>query len=515
MLHRTLLLACVAVCCLGADGGMAFTVSMPQPANHIFHVVVRCDGLTGELQDFKLPQWSPGYYGIGDYSRNVSNFHAEDGAGHSLAFEKIAKNAWRVVAANAPLVMLNYDVFGNISFSASNYLGEDRAYISPSGMMVYMPSRLNRPVTVTIQLPAQWKRISTGLEPAKGKLNTFEASDFDVLYDSPLLIGNQEYFQFDVQGVPHYVAIENVAAEVDRPKMIADLKTMVTAAAALIGAVPYKHYTFLMMGRGGGGIEHSNSSANQFDGTSLSTPTGYLRWLSFISHEYFHNFNVKRIRPLALGPFDYDQENLTNMLWVSEGLSVYYEDLVLVRAGLMTKEQYLAKMAAAIGTFENASGHHYQSATESSQNTWNSGSGVGGDRNTTISYYNNGSMLGAMLDLSIRQGSGNRKSLDDAMRGLYRKFYLTKKRGFTDAEFRAECEGAAGSDLGEIFEYASTTKEVNYAKYFALAGLRLDTTNEDAEGGYIGLDTDPREIPPMEMPSGGRGGRGRARAFEL
>jgi predicted metalloprotease with PDZ domain len=495
---------------------MAFTVSMPQPANHIFHVVVRCEGLTGELQDFKLPQWSPGYYGIGDYSRNVSNFHAEDGAGHSLAFEKVAKNAWRVVAANAPLVMLNYDVFGNISFSASNYLGEDRAYISPSGMMVYMPSRLNRPVTVTIQLPAQWKRISTGLEPAKGKLNTFEASDFDVLYDSPLLIGNQEYFQFDVQGVPHYVAIENVAADVDRPKMIADLKTMVTAAAALIGAVPYKHYTFLMMGRGGGGIEHSNSSANQFDGTSLSTPTGYLRWLSFISHEYFHNFNVKRIRPLALGPFDYDQENLTNMLWVSEGLSVYYEDLVLVRAGLMTKEQYLAKMATAIGTFVNATGHHYQSATEASQNTWETGSGVAGDRNTTISYYNNGAMLGTMLDLKIREGSGNRKSLDDVMRGLYKKYYLEKKRGFTDAEFRAECEGAAGSDLGEIFEYASTTKEVNYAKYFALAGLRLDATNEDADGGYIGLDTDPREIPLMEMPaSGGRGGRGRARAFEL
>src|SRR5581483_4375105 len=166
-------------------------------------------------------------------------------------------------------------------------------------------------------------------------------------------------------GVPHFVAVENVPPEVDRRRMVDDLRTMVTAATQLMGDVPYRHYTFLMMGRGAGGIEHSNSSSNQFDGTSLTTPQGYLRWLSFICHEYFHNFNVKRIRPLALGPFDYDQENLTEMLWVSEGLSVYYQDLVLVRAGLMTRDQYLTKIAAAISTFENTPGRRYQSATES------------------------------------------------------------------------------------------------------------------------------------------------------
>lgn len=508
MLRRAFLLAVCAGICL-ANGKMAFEVSMPQPASHTYHVTFRCQGLGGELQDFKMPNWSPGYYGIGDYSRNVSNFHAEDSSGHALAWEKVTRNTWRVVAENAAAIVLNYDVFGDTSFAANTYLGEDRGYISPSGMFVYLPGNLQHPVTVEISLPANWKRISSGLEPVKGAANTFEAADFDALYDSPILIGNQEYFQFDVKGVPHYVAIENVAAGVDRPKMVADLKTMVTAATELMGDIPYKHYTFLMMGRGNGGIEHSNSSSNQFDGNSLSTPAGYLRWLSFICHEYFHNYNVKRIRPLALGPFDYDQENLTNMLWVSEGLSVYYQDLVLVRAGLMTRDQYLTKMAAAIGSFENADGHHYQSATESSQNTWNSGSGVVGDRNTTVSYYNNGAMLGAMLDLKIRQGSGNRKSLDDVMRGLYRTYYLRKKRGFTDAEFRAECESAAGENLSEIFQYASTTKEVDYAKYFALAGLKLDAAAETAPGGFIGVDTQNREIPVNEIAaSGARGARG-------
>jgi predicted metalloprotease with PDZ domain len=493
-----------------AQDGMAFTVFMQQPGTHTLHVTFRCDGLKGELQDFKMSAWSPGYYGIGDYSRNVSNFRAEDGAGHVLPFEKTARNTWRVVTGNSPAIVLNYDVFGATSFAANTYVGEDRAYLSPSGVFVHVAGEVQHPVTVTIQLPSNWKQIATGLEPVKGKPGTFSAENFDVLYDCPILMGNQEYLQFAVKGVPHYVAIENVQEDVDRPKMVTDLKTMVTAATQLMGDVPYRHYTFLMMGRGGGGIEHSNSSSNQFDGTRLSTPNGYLRWLSFICHEYFHNFNVKRIRPLALGPFDYDQENLTNMLWVSEGLSVYYQDLVLVRAGLMTKAQYLDKMATVIGSFDNASGHHYQSATESSWNTWSAGSGIGGDRNTTISYYNNGAMLGAMLDLKIRDGSQNRKSLDDVMRALYKKYYLDKKRGFTDAEFRQECESAAGGDMREVFEFAATTKEVNYGKYFALAGLKLDSTGAEAPGAYLGLDTHTQELPPSAMPvGGGRGGRGR------
>lgn len=508
MFKRVVLFLLLSASVCLAQGKMAFTVSMPQPSNHTYHVTFRCEGLQGELQDFKMPQWSPGYYGIGDYARFVSNFHARDAAGHELAWEKVTKNTWRVVAANASTVVLDYDVFGNTSFAANNYLGDDRGYLSPSGLLVNLAGHLQHPVTVTIHMPANWTKISTGLEEVRGEKNTFEAPDFDVLYDSPILIGNQERLEFEVKGVPHYVAIENIPAQVDRTKMVADLKAMVTAATELMGHVPYKHYTFLMMGRGGGGIEHANSSSNQFNGQSLTTPDGYLRWLSFISHEYFHNFNVKRIRPLALGPFDYDQENLTNMLWVSEGLTVYYEDIVLVRAGLMTKEQYLAEMGRAIGKFENSPGRHYQSATESSLNTWNSSSGIGGDRNTTISYYDNGAMLGAMLDLKIRESSGNRRSLDDVMRGMYEKYYVQKKRGFTDAEFKAECESAAGTNLDELFSYASTSREVDYAKYFALAGLKLTEKSEAAPGGSIGLDTRTKEVPPNELPAG-RGGRAR------
>lgn len=502
------LLAVLTACAPGASGQtaqptFAFSVSMPQPGNHTLHVTFHSEGLKGELQDFKMPVWSPGFYGVGDYSRNVLNFRAEDGAKHALPWEKVTKDTWRVAAGNAHVIVLNYDVFGATSFAANTYLGDDRAYLSPSGVFVYLPGMTQHPVTVTIALPSNWKQISTGLEPVSHESNTFYAPNFDVLYDSPILMGNQEYLRFDVKGVPHFVAIENLSETVDRKKMIADLQKMVTAATQMIGDVPYKHYTFLLMGRGNGGIEHLNSASIQFDGKSLDTPAGYLRWLAYVSHEYFHNFNVKRIRPIALGPFNYDMENLTHMLWVSEGLSVYYETLVLVRAGLMTRGQYLDEMKRAIASFENSPGHHYQSATESSWNTWNAGSGVGGDRNTSISYYDNGAMLGAMLDLKIRSESKNRMSLDDVMRALYRKYYLQKRRGFTDAEFRQECENAAGGDLAEVFSYADSTTDVDYAKYFELAGLALTSKAEDVPGAYLGVNTHLQEAPPKTAAGGG------------
>ena len=462
---------------------------MPQPASHVFNVTLRAEGLEGATVDFKMPAWAPGYYRILDFAKNVSNFRAADAAGHALAWEKTALNTWRVAAGNAPAVVLNYDVTATTQFVAQTYLGEARAFISAPGLYLHVSGhRQKQPVTVTFELPAGWTKIATGLDPVPGKRNAFSAPDFDVLYDCPTLVGSQEWIEFEAAGRPHRAAIENVPASVDRAKMAADLKRMVEAATRLIGDVPYRHYTFLLMGKGNGGIEHLNSAAIAFNGESLSTEPGYRRWLSYVAHEYFHNFNVKRIRPIALGPFDYDRENITSMLWVSEGLSVYYQDLVLVRAGLISSEQYLEKMAASMSRFESAAGHRYQSAVESSLNTWGF-SGVGNDRNTTISYYDNGAMLGALLDLGIRRHSENRKSLDDVMRALYRTYYQEKKRGFTDAEFRDECERAAGGSLEEVFGYAGIAKEMDYAKYFEYAGLAVSSERQEAPGTWLGVNT--------------------------
>ncbi|HEV2446151.1 MAG TPA: PDZ domain-containing protein, partial [Candidatus Sulfopaludibacter sp.] len=461
------------------------TVTMERPAEHSFHVAFRCDGLADPIEDFTMPAWAPGYYRIMDYEKYVSHFRARDGEGHDLPWEKVTPNTWRV--AGAPSITVEYDVSANSIFGVQNYLNEKRGYISPPGLYMYVAGHLGEPVTVAIQTPDGWPHIATGLDRVPGKPNTFSAPDFDFLFDCPTLMGNQEALRFDVRGVPHYVAVENVPDSVNRDQMLADLKKMVEAATRLMGDIPYRHYTFLLMGTGNGGIEHLNSASISFSGNSLTSENGYRGWLSYVAHEYFHNFNVKRIRPIALGPFDYETENLTNMLWVSEGLSVYYQDLLLVRAGLITRQQYLEKMETSMGRFQSAGGHHYQSATDSSMHTWGN-SGVGLDRNTTISYYENGGMIGAMLDLAIRHASRNARSLDDVMRGLYRKYYREKKRGFTDAEFRQECEAAAGAPMEEVLSYASTTRDPDYARYFAYAGLATSVAEAEAPGTLLGLN---------------------------
>ena len=476
------------------QGTMAFTVSMERPHTHTYHVILRCEGLKGETQDFKMPVWTPGFYQIMDYSRNVLNFSAEDGAGNPLAWEKTSKNTWRVKSGRSAAISVSYDVYAFTRFVAESYLDDKMGFISPTGVFMHVAGRIQQPVTVTVKPFPDWKRESTGLDPVKGKPDTFFASDFDALYDSPILLGNQEILSFEVQGIPHTFAVLNLGT-FDRQRFLADYKRMVETAAALIGDIPYRRYAFLVIGPGGGGLEHANSTALTLNPAGLEDPAGYKRWLRFVTHEYFHHYNVKRIRPLDLGPFDYDKENYTRLLWVSEGFTSYYEDLLLKRAGLITRDDVFEAARSNIANYENIPGHRFQSAAESSFDTWLHPFGRGGNAaNTSISYYDKGAALGMLLDFKIRTETKNRKSLDDVMRALYQEYYKEKKRGFTDGEFRSVCERIAGGPLAEFFDvYVNTTKDIDYAKYLAYAGLGIDLGPRPGAGAYLGTSIEERE----------------------
>jgi len=497
---KLIILASLTLILLGAAlalgqtmGTMAFTVSMDQPNTHYYHIEFRCDGLGGDAQDLKMPVWMPGYYRIMDYSKDVVNFKAVDGAGHPLSWAKTTKNTWHVKTANAPQFVVSYDVYAFTVFVGNNYLDDQRGYIVGPGTYMHIAGMINRPVTVTFKPYRSWS-VANGLDPVPGQPNTFSAPDFDLLYDCPTMFGNFEQLQFDVKGIPHTIVLERIPASVDRNKIVADFKTIVTTATELIGDIPYKHYTFLCIGTGAGGVEHLTSAAMLSNGEGLTTPQGYRGWLGFASHEYFHTFNVKRIRPIALGPFDYDRENYTDMLWVSEGFTSYFSALILERAGLTTRDQYLDSLSNGMARLENGSAHLFQSAAQSSIDTWTSGGRGGGSGdenavNTTISYYSKGSALGPVLDFAIRNATNNQKSLDTVMGTLYKEFYQEKKRGFTDAEFREVCERTAGTSLAEFFDdYVYSTKEVDFAKYFEYGGLKLDTELRAKPGAYLGAD---------------------------
>jgi predicted metalloprotease with PDZ domain len=455
---------------------MRYMVSMPDPANHIFHVSLFCKGVRKDLLDCRMPAWTPGYYQIMNYAKHLDHFQAHDGIGRELVWDKTDSNTWRVQSHKSDTVLLEYDVMTTKQFVAESWLDESRAYITPAGVFLYVEGYIRNPVTVEVKPGPKWKQIATGLDSVAGRPNVYRATDFDVLYDSPILVGDLESLApFYVRGVPHYFVGWQLG-EFDRQQLMNDLKKIVEASVAVIGDLPYKHYTFIGIGPGRGGIEHLNSTTIGFSGKDLGNPGGRERMLSFITHEYFHHYNVKRIRPVALGPFDYQRENRTNMLWVSEGLTVYYEYLIPRRAGLLPAEDMLKAFQRDIAAFENSPGHRYQSLTSASAETWSEGPfGRKGDSvNMTISYYEKGPAVGMLLDFAIRHATNNQKSLDDVMRLLYKQFYKDRKRGFTDEEFQEACETVAGTKLEEVFSYTSTTKDLDYTKYLGYAGLSIE-----------------------------------------
>ncbi len=330
-------------------------------------------------------------------------------------------------------------------------------------------------VTVRVIPAPGWHRVATGIDSSTTLPFTYLAHDFDQLYDSPILAGNlEELPSFIVKGIPHRFVGVNLG-EFDRAQLISDLKRIVEASAAMMGDIPYDQYTFLAIGPGRGGIEHANSCSISFSGKELTTASGRLRMLSFIAHEYFHLYNVKRIRPIELGPFDYQRENRTHLLWVSEGFTVYYEYLLLKKAGLSTPDELFRAFQSNIAAYENTPGHLYQTLAEASYTTWSDGpfGNSSGSLDKTISYYDKGPVVALLLDFAIRHETRNKRSLDDVMRLLYTRYYQQQHRGFTDQEFRQACESVAGAPLDELFDYVNTVRTVDYDKYLAYAGLTL------------------------------------------
>ncbi|MDZ7635681.1 MAG: hypothetical protein U5L72_15115 [Bacteroidales bacterium] len=469
------------------ESGIKYRVSMDDAVNHNFRVTMTLAGVTGDSILLKMPVWTPGYYWIQNYPKNLSRLEIRDAAGQTRAFRKTSKNAWQVATGGAGSLTASWVVYGNSHSVADPFIDTTHAFIVPAALFLYPAEGLQSPSEVSFDLYPGWTTISTGLDPVPGKERTYSASSYDVLFDSPVLAGNQEVMTFAVNSVPHHIAVLN-PGKYDRETLKRDYSKVVESAVSIIGEMPYNHYTFLIMGKGMGGLEHLNSMAvftgREEGNIHPSERRSFNGWMKFIAHEFFHLYNIKTIRPIALGPFDYDRENYTNMLWVSEGFTVYYEHIIMNRAGFMTPDEMLESLSGSITAYESIPGSRVQSATLSSFDTWiNFFSRSENSRNTTISYYDKGCGLGLLLDLMIRQSTGNRKSLDDVMRALYYDYHKGLGRGFTDEEFRTECETVAGTDLGDIFGWASSTVRPDYDRYLDYAGLWLSEEAASDPGG--------------------------------
>lgn len=459
-----------------AVSAIQYTLSMPDPTNHCFHIELSCSGWNEDTICFKMPRWMPGYYQIMDYGKEVKNFSAKDQNGKNIIIRNPDWNTWQLIIKKGTPFSLAYDVKADRKFVANSYLDTTHGYIVTAGAFMYIRGHIYTPVSLTLIQNDKWTGTATGLDPVHGTTNQFTASDFDILYDCPILMGNlEELPSFMIKGIEHrFMAWE--PGSFDREEFMQDLKRVIKSGTDIFGDIPYKQYTFIGIGPGFGGIEHLNNTTVSFDGNRLKGKASMIRILSYLGHEYFHNFNVKRIRPYELGPFDYDKENRTNLLWVSEGLTVYYEYLIVKRAGLMNERELFTNFESNIDAYENDPGRLFQSLSQASFNTWSDG--PFGNRESgpdkAISYYDKGPVIGMILDFTIRNATLNKKSLDDVMRLLYRKYYKELNRGFTDAEFQEVCELVAGVSLAPEFEYVYTKMDIDYSAYLSYAGLQID-----------------------------------------
>jgi len=460
---------------------MTYTVDCQDPGRHIYHLTLDLAGIAPGHHRVDLPVWTPGSYDIENYSRHVFAMQAFDQTGRPLAIEKTSKATWEFDTPTAG-ASLHYSVYAFELSVSGSHLDDTHAYWNGANLFFYADGVKDQPIDVHIQAPPGWYA-STGLPADPDDPMHLVADTFDTLVDSPVEVGTHRRYTFRVDDKLHTVALWGTGNQ-DDAQLVADTRTIVETQAAMFGGLPYRDYTFIfhISGRGTGGLEHLNSTTCGFSRTGFKPAKRYRRALSLIAHEFFHLWNVKRIHPDMLGPFDYSQEVYTHLLWAMEGFTDYYAYLSLRRAGLYTVKDYLTAIADDLKSYERRPGRWVMSLEQSSFDTWMQEYRPDADSpNRAISYYLKGGLVGLALDLEIRRRTHNQRTLDDVLRLLFER-YGRHGQGFPEPVYQATAEEVAGSSLADFFgRYIRGVAEVPFDELLATAGLTVEriTKNPD------------------------------------
>jgi len=479
-----------------------YTLTFPAPHTHYVHVRAELPIVDGDSIELSMAVWTPGSYLVREFSRHVEAVTAETSSGSPLRVEKTMKNRWRVAvprlragqAGGADTVIVSYRVYGREMSVRTNWIESDFAFINGAPTFLTIVGEAARPHEVSIVPAAGWTRSVTALDPVRQKPDTtFCAPDYDTLVDSPILVGNPDVHEFSVDGVPHILANAGDTTFFDAPAAVKDLEAIVQAHKAFWGTFPYQRYVFInLITEAGGGLEHARSSVLMTSRWATRTRKAYLRWLELASHELFHAWNIKRLRPIELGPFDYEREMITQSLWVVEGITDYYGDVLVLRAGRSSGQEFLDSLSDKIEELQTTPGRAVRSVTHASMDAWIKLYRPDENTpNTAISYYTKGAVVAFLLDAKIRHLTRGARSLDDVMRDAYGRYSGTC--GFTPDEFRALTERVAGSDLGPFWRTAiEGTDELDYSEALDVFGLQFRPANGAPNGkpkAWIGATT--------------------------
>jgi predicted metalloprotease with PDZ domain len=467
---------------------ITYKVSLREPQTRYATVTIEIINYKKEELRLRMPVWTPGSYMVREFSRNVESVVASDFVGVELPVEKIDKNTWVLRNQKTQSFTLVYRVYANEMSVRTTFINDETAFLAGSSLFLLPVGLEHLPGKVVLDKPTHWTKIATGLKGIEDEPHTYSFAHYDELIDCPIQVGQFDTISFSVKGIPHYVALVG-HSNVVKDKLKTDLQKICETTAAIVDRVDFSHYWFFVhhTDKGGGGLEHMNSTAVGMPRWNYSNEEQYLGFLRLCAHEYFHTWNVKRIRPLELGPFDYHKEVYTDLLWVAEGITTYYDKLIMYRAGYMTREKLLQSLAGSISYTENTPGGKVQTLAMASRDAWikfyrpdeNS-------INSSISYYTKGAVAALMLDLEIRRGSKNKFTLDDLLTRLYDEFYVKKNRGFSAKEFMEAASKLAGVSLDGFFNtMIYSTKSPHYDRLFQQFGIVYETKENPSP--FLGL----------------------------
>lgn len=464
-----------------------YRVAMSQPSAHLFEVELTVTGWTASRLDLKMPVWTPGSYLVREYARHVQDFQAKAG-GQVLPWQKLSKHHWQVQTGTHPTVTVSYRVFANELTVRTNHLDTTHGYFNGAALFFYIPGYQDQPIQIQIQPPEPTWQVATPLPAIDTAGYQFVAADFDTLVDSPFEVGIHQTYPFEAVGKHHAYVIWG-KGNYDAAQMIADTQAIVQVEADLFGGLPYDQYLFLLhlSASGYGGLEHKTSCTLNYPRFGLKARDKYIRFMQLVAHEFFHLWNVKRIRPKALEQFDYEAENYTPSLWFSEGTTSFYDLVIPFRAGIYSAKTYLDELSKEITRFLNTPGRRVQPLQESSFDAWiklyrpdaNS-------PNAQISYYLKGEMVTLLLDLLIRDRTYHQRSMDDVMRQMWQHFGQPEI-GFTPEQLQGVIEGVAGVDLTDFWAcYLDSTADIAFDDYLHPFGLSLKPIQEEGAAPFWG-----------------------------
>jgi predicted metalloprotease with PDZ domain len=465
---------------------LAYQIAMPLPQTHLFEVRLIVSNWDGELLDVRMPVWTPGSYLVREYARQVQDLVVLSDKGRKLVVNKTAKNNWQIRTSDSSKIVISYRVFANELTVRTNHLDATHGYFNPAALCLYIPGFEDCPIEIKIITPYPDWQITTPLPEISPQ--TFLAVDLDTLIDSPFEIGTQQIYDFTVLDKPHQLVIWG-EGNLEPHGAIEDIKKIVKVEAKIFGGLPYEKYIFLLhlSPAGGGGLEHKNCCSLLYPRFNFQGTEKNNRFMQLVAHEFFHLWNIKRIRPAALEKFDYDLENYTPSLWFSEGTTSYYDLVIPRRAGIYDDREFLAELSKEITRFMTTPGRLVQPLSESSFDAWiklyrpdaNSS-------NSQMSYYLKGEMVTLLLDLLIRTHTHGTKSFDDVLVAMWEQFGKAEI-GFTEIQLKQIIESIADRDLTEFYDrYIHGIEELPFNDYLAPFGIELQPV--EANTPYLGIN---------------------------